>query len=79
MSKKLFAITIDLCEHLDLFEMMNQYELNASESIEEQVKGFADNDVAPLVRVYAGDADDFETDDFYKEFTFEEYTCSCKS
>lgn len=77
MTKHYIAITYDICEHDDLCEEMNEYILNPSVNMDEQIKEFASIDVAPLVKVYQSVRSDLKELTFYKQYTFQEYECRC--
>lgn len=78
MTKHYVAITYDVCEHNSLCEEMNEYILDSSVDIDKQIKGFAEQDVAPLVKVYQSATSDWEELTLYKEYKFKEYECSCE-
>lgn len=48
MSKSYVAVTYDVCEHNDLYEDMNEYNLDSSVDMGKQVKRFAEQDIASL-------------------------------
>lgn len=73
-----FAVTYDVCEHQSLCEDMNQYEIDLSEDLEKQLKQFAKQDVAPLVRIYESRTTDCSKPRLVKEYYFEEYKCHCE-
>ncbi len=77
MSKNYVAVTYDVCEHNDLYEDMNEYILDSFADMDKQVKGFAEKDVAPLVKVYKSVTSDFQELTLYKEYKFKEYECDC--
>lgn len=77
MKKHYLAVTYDVCEHLDLYEDMNEYILDGSVAIDEQVLTFAELDVAPLVKVYESTTTDFTDRTLYKEYSFKTYECGC--
>ncbi|WP_221563239.1 hypothetical protein [Alkalihalobacillus sp. TS-13] len=77
MTKYYFAVTYDVCEHNGLFQDMNDYPLNSSVDMEEQLKKLAKQDIAPLIKVYESDTSDFTEPRFYKEYKFKEYECGC--
>ena len=78
MNKHYMAVTYDLCEHNNLCEDMNEYILDASDDIEKQVRKFAKIDVAPLIKVYKSETNDFKELKLYKEYKFKEYECGCE-
>lgn len=78
MSKSYVAVTYDVCEHNDLYEDMNEYILYSSVDTDQQVKGFAERDVAPVVKVYESATSDFRKLILYKEYKFKEYECDCE-
>lgn len=78
MTKHYIAVTYDVCEHNDLCEDMNEYILDSSVDINKQIKGFAEQDVAPLVIVYESTTSDFKELTLYKEYKFKEYECGCE-
>ncbi|WP_079528007.1 hypothetical protein [Halobacillus hunanensis] len=77
MKKYFLAVTYDVCEHNELFEHMNEYPLESSVDMENQVRNFAKLDVAPLVQVYKSETSDFQELKLHKEFKFKEYECGC--
>jgi|GEM_PF-6004957 len=77
MTKHYIVITYDVCEHNDLCEDMNEYILNTTANMDEQIKEFAKNDIAPLVKVYESVTSDFKDLTLYKQYKFTEYECSC--
>ena len=79
MNKYYIAVTYDVCEHNDLYIDMNEHRLDGSEDLDKQVREVAKVDVAPVVRVYESYSSDFKDFRLYKEYTFEEYECSCNS
>ncbi|WP_270181311.1 hypothetical protein [Alkalihalobacillus sp. CinArs1] len=79
MKKYYLAVTYDVCEHNDLFIDMNEYPIDLPTEMEAQVKDFAKQDVAPLVRVYESETSDFKNITLHREFTFKEYECCCES
>ncbi|WP_462406305.1 hypothetical protein [Gracilibacillus sp. Marseille-QA3620] len=78
MKKFYLAVTYDVCEHNDLFIDMNEYILDLTKDVEEQIKELAKVDVAPLVKVYESDTCEFKEYRLYKEFIFKEYECGCE-
>lgn len=78
MATYYFAVTYDVCEHQSLYEDMNQYEIDNSEDLKTQLKQFAKQDVAPLVKVFESKIKDFSKSHFIKEYCFEEYKCNCQ-
>ncbi|KMY45419.1 hypothetical protein AC622_15290 [Bacillus sp. FJAT-27916] len=78
MKKFYLAVTYDVCEHNDLFIDMNEYILDLTKDVEEQIKELAKVDVAPLVKVYESDTREFKEYRLYKEFIFKEYECGCE-
>lgn len=78
MNKYYMAVTYDLCEHNDLCEDMNEYILDTSDDIEKQVRKFAKIDVAPLIKVYESETNDFKESYLYKDYKFKEYKCGCE-
>ncbi|MFB1050302.1 hypothetical protein [Paraliobacillus sp. JSM ZJ581] len=75
--KHYIAITYDVCEHNNLYEDMNEYIINPSTNMYDQVKTFAKIDIAPLVKVYESSTKDFKELLLYKQFVFKEYECNC--
>ncbi|MCM3740089.1 hypothetical protein M3210_07380 [Oceanobacillus luteolus] len=72
------AVTYDVCAHNQLFEDMNRYALDLSINLDEQIREFAKQDIAPVVRLFTSDNQDFENLKFIKEYTFIEYECNCQ-
>jgi len=77
MTKHYIAVTYDDCEHNDLYEDMNEYILNPTANMDEQIKEFAQNDIAPLVKVYESVTSDLKDLTLYKQYKFNEYECGC--
>ncbi len=71
------AVTYDVCEHNNLYENMNEYPLELSIDIDKQVREFAKNDIAPVIKVFESDTSDFKEFRLYKEYKFKEYECNC--
>src|SRR5699024_787308 len=79
------AVTYDVCTHEHLYEDINEYVIDSDRNMDEQVKEFAEMDIAPLVKVYILDRDNiekFEASDFaelalYKVYKFQQYQCNC--
>ncbi|MCP3033035.1 hypothetical protein LF817_17055 [Halobacillus sp. A1] len=71
------AVTYDVCEHNNLYEDMNEYPLDLTVDIDNQIRKFAKKDVAPLVKLYESETSDFNELRLYKEYRFKEYECSC--
>ncbi|MCS0543793.1 hypothetical protein NXY55_27860, partial [Aeromonas veronii] len=61
----------------NLYVDMNEYPLDMSIDLDEQISKFAKMDVAPLVKVYESDTSDFKELRLYKEYKFKEYQCGC--
>nr|WP_289038778.1 hypothetical protein [uncultured Allobacillus sp.] len=78
MSKSYVVVTYDVCEHNDLYEDMNEYIIDSYAGMDEQVKRFAEQDIAPLVKVYETDSSDFGELTLYKEYKFKEFECDCE-
>ncbi|MBU6081567.1 MULTISPECIES: hypothetical protein [Allobacillus] len=78
MSKSYVAVTYDVCEHNDLYEDMNEYNLDSSVDMGKQVKRFAEQDIAPLVKVYETASSDIGELTLYKEYKFKEFECDCE-
>lgn len=78
MTKSYVAVTYDVCEHDDLCEAMNEYILGSSVDMDKQVKGFAEQDVAPLVKVYESNTSNLGVLTLYKKYKFKKYECHCK-
>lgn len=76
--KNYVAVTYDVCEHNGVYEDMNEYVLDSSADIDQQVMGFAEKDIAPLVKVYESVTSGFEALTLYKEYRFKEYECNCE-
>jgi hypothetical protein len=76
--KYYLAVTFDVCEHNDLYQDMNEYRIHSIEKLEEKVKEFAQQDIAPVVKVYESYSSDFTNCKLYKEYKFKEFECSCK-
>ncbi|WP_010096291.1 hypothetical protein [Ornithinibacillus scapharcae] len=78
MSNYFLAVTYDICVHNDLFEDMNEYPLESAANLVDQVRKFAKQDVAPLVKVFESTSSDFTGElKLYKEFRFKDYECKC--
>lgn len=77
MKEYYLAVTYDVCEHNNLYVDMNEYPLDMSIDLDEQISKFAKMDVAPLVKVYESDTSDFKELRLYKEYKFKEYQCGC--
>jgi hypothetical protein len=77
MKEYYLAVTYDVCEHNNLYVDMNEYPLDMSIDLDEQISKFAKMDVAPLVKVYESNSSDFEELRLYKEYKFKEYECGC--
>ncbi|WP_424475671.1 hypothetical protein [Oceanobacillus kimchii] len=71
------AITYDICEHNHLVEEMNEYRLEPSVDIKQQLMNLAKKDIAPLIKVYQSITSDFIEITLYQEYTFKEYECGC--
>ncbi|MEN2466915.1 hypothetical protein [Ornithinibacillus sp. JPR2-1] len=72
------AVTYDVCVHNDLYEDMNQYLLDSSKEMEKQVAEIAEQDIAPVVKVFIANSADVKGDvTLYKEFYFKEFECNC--
>ncbi|WP_186580171.1 hypothetical protein [Aquibacillus kalidii] len=78
MKKYYFAVTYDVCEHNNIYIDMNEYHLDSSEELDTQVMELAKVDVAPVVKVYESDTNDFNDVRLYKEYKFKEYDCGCQ-
>jgi putative NADPH-quinone reductase len=77
MKEYYLAVTYDVCEHNNLYVDMNEYPLDMSIDLDEQISKFAKMDVAPLVKVYESNSSDFEELRLYKKYKFKEYECGC--
>lgn len=77
MERYYIAMTYDVCDHNHLYENMNQYPLDTSISLEKQVEEYAKIDVAPIVKVFESDTNDFKDLRLYREYTFKQYECGC--
>jgi len=77
MKEYYLAVTYDVCEHNNLYVDMNEYPLDMSIDLDEQICKFAKMDVAPLVKVYESNTSDFKELRLYKEYKFKEYECGC--
>lgn len=77
MKEYYLAVTYDVCEHNNLYVDMNEYPLDMSIDLDEQISKFAKMDVAPLVKVYESNTSDFNELRLYKEYRFKEYECGC--
>lgn len=77
MTKHYIAVTYDVCEHNDLCEEMNEYSLDGSHNLDEQVTEYAREDIAPLVKVFELENSGVRRKNLYKEYRFEEYACDC--
>ncbi|MFC7319758.1 hypothetical protein [Halobacillus campisalis] len=71
------AVTYDVCEHNNLYEDMNEYPVDLTVDIDNQIRKFAKKDVAPLVKLYESETSDFKELRLSKEYRFKEYECSC--
>ncbi|MDO6448869.1 hypothetical protein [Oceanobacillus profundus] len=78
MARYYIAVTYDVCEHDNLYQDMNEYPLDLSIDIDKQIRGFANVDVAPLIKIYESDTCDLKELRLYREYKFKEYECSCK-
>ncbi|WP_026907299.1 hypothetical protein [Paucisalibacillus globulus] len=78
MLKYYLAVTFDVCEHNNLYQDMNEYLVDSSDNLVEKVKEFAQQDIAPVVKVYESDSKDFSKGQLYKEYKFKEFECNCK-
>lgn len=72
------AVTYDVCAHNHLFEDMNSYPLDLSINLDEQIRDFAKQGIAPVVSLFTSDNPDFENLIFLKEYSFKESECSCQ-
>ncbi|MGF6949934.1 hypothetical protein QF028_002439 [Neobacillus sp. B4I6] len=79
MKKYYIAVTYEVCEHNNLYLDMNEYNIEASEDMDKQIRELAKVDVAPVVKVYESDTSDFKEFRLYKEYKFKEYECGCNS
>ncbi|RLL48321.1 hypothetical protein D8M04_03375 [Oceanobacillus piezotolerans] len=79
MRRYYIAVSYDVCEHNNLYENMNEYPIDASIDLEEQVRDFAKKDVAPIIKVYESQTSDFKEFRLYREYKFKEYECRCNS
>lgn len=78
MSKYYLAVTYDVCVHNDFYEDMNEYPIDVSANLEEEILKFAKQDIAPLVKVYESTSSDFTGEvKLYKEYRFKEFDCNC--
>ena len=77
MNNYYLAVTYDVCEHNNLCIDMNQYRIDPSKDIDEQIKQWAKVDVAPLVKVFSSDTSAFKEFTLYKEYIFKEFECGC--
>lgn len=75
MKKYFIAVTYDVCQHEGFCEPMNQYVFNPKIPIEAQVKEFSGKDIAPLIKVYQSNKDDFQQ--LVSDKEFERYNCQC--
>lgn len=57
---------------------MNEYNLDSSVDMGKQVKRFAEQDIAPLVKVYETASSDIGELTLYKEYKFKEFECDCE-
>ncbi|WP_339228725.1 hypothetical protein NSQ77_02890 [Oceanobacillus sp. FSL K6-2867] len=78
MTRYYIAVTYDVCEHNNIYEDMNEFLLDLSIDIDQQIRELAKTDVAPLVKIYESDTSDFKELKLYKEYKFKEYDCGCK-
>ncbi|MGN1402501.1 MAG: hypothetical protein ACI4XL_13490 [Bacillus sp. (in: firmicutes)] len=77
MKNYYFAVTYEVCKHNDIYMDMNEYKLDSSKDMDQQLREIAKADVAPLIKVYESDAGNWEGGKLYKEYTFKEYECGC--
>lgn len=77
MKKHYKAVTFEVCEHQGLFTDMNEHRLHSLDDLYEKIKSIADYEIAPIVRVYASDSEDFAKTKMIKEFKFMEHDCGC--
>ncbi len=56
---------------------MNEYSIDSTRELDEQIKECAKVDVAPLVKVYESKTSNFKDFRLYKEYKFKEYECGC--
>lgn len=77
MKKYYLAVTYEVCEHNDLYLDMNEYNVDSTRELDDQIRELAKVDVAPLVKVYESDTSDFRDVRLYKEYTFKDYECGC--
>ena len=77
MKKYYFAVTYEVCEHNNIYLDMNEYNLDLTKDLDEQIKEYAKVDVAPLVKVYESVTSDVNDFKLYKEYNFKEYECGC--
>ncbi|HLS35027.1 MAG TPA: hypothetical protein VK061_02195 [Bacillota bacterium] len=76
MSLVYFAVTFDVCEHMDFVHQMNTFRIGCTDCIDEQAEYYADLDIAPLVKVYEMDVESKQSK-LYKEYHFEKHDCGC--
>ncbi|MFP5115180.1 hypothetical protein ACSU64_22755, partial [Bacillaceae bacterium C204] len=77
MKKYYIAVTYEVCEHNNLYLDMNEYNIDGSVDMDNQIRELAKVDVAPVVKVYESDTSDFKEFRLYKEYKFKEYECGC--
>jgi hypothetical protein len=77
MKKFYLAVTYEVCEHNDIYLDMNEYKVDSTSDLDEQIKELAKVDIAPVVKVYESDTSDFKEVRLYKEYNFKEYECGC--
>lgn len=78
MDKKYYiAKTYDRCEHENFCVEMNEYIVESLEHIKQFVNKIAENDIAPLVKVYESISKQFNEIKLYKQYEFKQYECHC--
>lgn len=66
-------MTYEVCEHNNIYLDMNEYNIDSTIALDEQIRELAKVDVAPLVKVYESYTSEFKD----KQYIFKEYECGC--
>jgi len=77
--KQYIAVMFEVCPHEDLYIDMNEYVLDTTAEMEQQVSSLAQKDIANVVHVYESDADNEGNRKLYKKYHFKEFDCGCES
>lgn len=78
MTSYYIAVTYDICEHNNLYEVMNHYKVDLAVDLHKQLSEWAKQNVAPLVKVFESETSDFNKSRLYKEYRFQQYDCHCE-